>query len=228
MRRKTDTLIHVSDHELTAFATFGILLSIVFSMDALGVLEEANMSFFDNPWISLGINVFSSIGVTIALTVTVYFQFLRHIPEENERRINQLLNDRLSHETTNHNAEMAALNPNTAQLSKEHDLIRNDVELIKVEFIRQSSRADAGYDLMKDSQREVVNVIRRLDAIPRLWEELLTENQQLKTENKNLQAQLTRQDPDREGTRIVNHAEKYQPEKAGIFSWRDYTSASWD
>lgn len=201
MKKTTGTLIYVSNCELTAFITFGILLSIVFSMNALGVLEEANMPFIESFWGSLIINILSSVGVSIALTVTVYFKFLRHIPEENERRINQLLNDRLSHETTNHNAEMAALNPNTAQLSKEHDLIRNDVELIKVEFIRQSSRADAGYDLMKDSQREVVNVIRRLDAIPRLWEELLTENQQLKTENKNLQAQLTRQDPDREGTR---------------------------
>lgn len=156
------------------------------------------MPFFESPWGSLVINVLSSIGASIALTVTVYFKFLRRIPEENERRINQLLNDRLSYESTNHNTEMAALNPNTAQLSKEHDLIRNDVEYIKVEFIKQSSRAEAGYDLMKDSQREVVNVIRRLDAIPRLWEELLTENQQLKTENKNLQAQLAKQNQNKE------------------------------
>lgn len=193
MKKSTHNLIRVSNHELTAFVTFGILLSIVFSMNALGILEEANMPFFESPWGSLVINVLSSIGASIALTVTVYFKFLRRIPEENERRINQLLNDRLSYESTNHNTEMAALNPNTAQLSKEHDLIRNDVEYIKVEFIKQSSRAEAGYDLMKDSQREVVNVIRRLDAIPRLWEELLTENQQLKTENKNLQAQLAKQ-----------------------------------
>lgn len=193
MKKSPYTLIPVRESELTAFVFFGILVSSLFAVNARFDLEAAHMPFFDSFWGSLIINILSSAGVSIALTVTVYYKFLRRIPEENERRINRLLNDRLAYESADHNAEMAALNPNTAQLSKEHDLIRSDVEFLKLELIKRAARADEGRRLMNDSQREVVNAIRRLDAIPALWSELLTENQRLKATVRTLQTQLSQQ-----------------------------------
>lgn len=71
-------------------------------------------------WYDVLINIGSGILSSIAVTLFIYFKFLKHVPEETEKKINALLNARLGYETTNHNAVMAAVNPSNAYLSQEH------------------------------------------------------------------------------------------------------------
>lgn len=151
------------------------------------------MNTFANSFIgNLIINIIVSLIIAGATTLIVYFKFLKHIPETTKKEIESLLNERLNYETANHNAIVTLLNPDTKQLSKEHDHIFERVERVDSKLTEQSARERQSYELMKSGQREIVDSIRRLDAVPTIWQELILERDKLEKENQQLRWMLER------------------------------------
>lgn len=62
------------------------------------------------------IGIVSGVIPSIAVTIFIYYKFLKSIPEDTEKKINALLNERLSYETTQHEGTMRALNPDNSFL----------------------------------------------------------------------------------------------------------------
>ena len=82
--------------------------------------EVISMPDFSGILWDVVIGIITSLVGTVLTTVAMWFAFLRKIPQKTEEKVNKLLNERLNYETTNHNAVMQALNPNTTYLSGEH------------------------------------------------------------------------------------------------------------
>jgi hypothetical protein len=95
-------------------------------------------------------------------------KWLKNIPENTEKLISNLLNERLNYETGNHNAVLAALNPdnkalsvalnsesyavlaalnpNNKILSEEHDKLSSDLKFLREEVMRAAGRREAAAD----------------------------------------------------------------------------------
>ena len=130
-------------------------------------------------WYDVLINIGSGILSSIAVTLFIYFKFLKHVTEETEKKINALLNARLGYETTNHNAVMAAVNPSNAYLSQEHTRLSQEHQQLnagissidKVISVEIQKRADWQNNLTAE-QRTISDQMKRLQ----------TENKELKRE----------------------------------------------
>ena len=140
-------------------------------------------------WYDVLINIGSGILSSIAVTLFIYFKFLKHVPEETEKKINALLNARLGYETTNHNAVMAAVNPSNAYLSQEHTRLSQEHQQLnagissidKVISVEIQKRADWQNNLTAE-QRTISEHINALSALSDQMKSLQTENKELKRE----------------------------------------------
>lgn len=133
-------------------------------------------------WYDVLINIGSGILSSIAVTLFIYFKFLKRVPEETEKKINALLNARLGYETTNHNAVMAAVNPSNAHLSQEHQQLNAGISSIdKVISVEIQKRADWQNNLTAE-QRTISEHINALSALSDQMKSLQTENKELKRE----------------------------------------------
>ena len=140
-------------------------------------------------WYDVLINIGSGILSSIAVTLFIYFKFLKHVPEETEKKINALLNARLGYETTNHNAVMAAVNPSNAYLSQEHTRLSQEHQQLnagissidKVISVEIQKRADWQNNLTAE-QRTISQHFNALSPLSDQMKSLQTENKELKRE----------------------------------------------
>lgn len=113
-------------------------------------------------WQSLLLNVIASVFCGLSVSCFIYYKYLRHIPQENKRLIEELLNDRLSYETTNHNAIRDQLTPNNKHLSDEHRNLKQDLQedLSRISSSQNSIRGSITdfrhYVELKDARRSAL------------------------------------------------------------------------
>jgi predicted nuclease with TOPRIM domain len=77
---------------------------------------------------------------------------VKSIPEDTRKMIDELLNERLDHETANHNAVMQVLNPSNNVLHSEHQTLEQQLQFLRDEAIRQQERYSSGGDGITLSQ----------------------------------------------------------------------------
>lgn len=140
-------------------------------------------------WVDILINVGCSLITSISLSIFIYFKFLKSIPIENKKKIEELLNARLGHEASNHNAVLNSLNPDNRQLSSEHKDITKDLqELETIEAVKKEQ-----YSRLSSEQRVIVDSIKNLEGFTEILSKQNLEIQRLKNENMQLRTQLQQQ-----------------------------------
>lgn len=117
------------------------------------------------------ISIISGVLPSIAVTIFIYYKYLKKIPEETEAKINQLLNERLNYETTQHGETMRALNPDNSQLSHDHrDINRNLIQLNeKINSYEIEKKAQ--YNLLDNNGKNIANSIETLNAFSALYQQ---------------------------------------------------------
>lgn len=146
------------------------------------------------------INIGCSIATSAILTVIVYFKFLKHIPEETKKSIDDLLNSRLGYETTNHNANLENTNIAKESLSREHSEIKQnistvnnniftvskDVIRIKDEIITDRKLKNLQYNYLNENDKTVIESINKIKVLGDSLQKVNYENQLLKAKNEKL------------------------------------------
>lgn len=79
--------IILSDNDLLAFIILGIVFSIVFTYNAIDKLGDSGMPGLINILLNIGCSVLAS----LAMSIFIYYKYLKRIPGENEKRINAIL-----------------------------------------------------------------------------------------------------------------------------------------
>lgn len=125
--------------------------------------------------IDILINIGCSVVTSISLSIFIYFKFLKKIPDENRKKIDELLNARLGYETSNHNATLHALNPTNEHLSGEHKDILNILHQVKEKEIAKEGR----YQTLSSNKKMVVDSINNLSVFSDILQKVNHENQQL-------------------------------------------------
>lgn len=169
---------HIINIELLAFFLYAIIFIII-------VWKRGELFM----WYDILINIGCSILSSIAVTLFIYFKFLKRVPEETEKKIDKLLNARLGYETTNHNAVMAAVNPDNAQLSQEHTRLSQEHQYLnagissidKAIAVEIQKRTD-WQDNLTAEQRNISEHINAISALSEQMKSLQTENKELKKE----------------------------------------------
>lgn len=117
------------------------------------------------------ISIISGVLPSIAVTIFIYYKYLKKIPEETEAKINQLLNERLNYETTQHGETIRALNPDNSQLSHDHrDINRNLIQLNeKINSYEIEKKAQ--YNLLDNNGKNIANSIETLNAFSALYQQ---------------------------------------------------------
>lgn len=173
---------------------------------------ELNISIFD-----ILINVGCSIVATIVLSVIIYFKFLKHIPDETKKQIDDLLNDRLGYEATNHNAVLKKSDDVQSFLAKEHSEIRQSINSAKEyiasfygEFNTEKELKKLQYEYLKNNDKDIIDSINKISVLGETLEKVNYENLALKKENKKLT---------QENMKLKNQLAKYQqPEHTNHFT----------
>lgn len=226
--------IKLSDNDLLFFTILGITFSIVFAFNATDKVSDLGMPELANILINVGCSVLAS----LAMSVFIYYKYLKHIPEENEKRINRLLNERLTYEASNHNTQLQALNPDNRELSKQHDAISSYVGQVEktvknvgdaVGSINNKLRMDEvrqeqSQKYMTNQQQLIMSSLQNISVLPstiqnlvlenHAWKEksihLEKENNSLTEENKILRQQLTALT--QETPQEVQESDEWEPE----------------
>lgn len=146
----------------------------------------------------VGIGVLTGSISSIFLTILVYFNFLKRIPQETEKKIDDLLNVRLGYETTNHNTTMVALNPDNSHLSKEHTEIKNIIGMeysniklevknvtdmsfaIKDHLVQSDYEKKLQYSNLEIKQKNIVDSIEKIYDVGNALQWVNNENTKLK------------------------------------------------
>lgn len=136
------------------------------------------------------IGVVSSCISSFVVIIISYYKFLKRIPEATEGKINQLLNDRLNYETTNHNSVMCMLNPNNSALSTEHHNMHRDISDIKTDVKVIRSQRDADYRLLDGAGQQILRSVDSLSDFSNLFADIYKKNIILETENRQLSHKL--------------------------------------
>lgn len=164
------------------------ILVVLTAVICIAAYEGGTMdSFFDSVIGNVLINLVSSAVTSVIATVIMYFAFLKKIPERTRDEIDQLLNDRLNYETTNHNAVMTSLNSNSKHatlehkdLSKEHTeikmSIRDTADILREDRAVREERAKH----MTGSQKEIQNHVDGIQALADVMGKQQVEITQLK------------------------------------------------
>ncbi len=169
---------------------------LLFSLCALLILfcflnrEELNL---DVDILDILINVGCSLLATAVLSIIIYYKFLKHIPDETKKQIDNLLNDRLGYEATNHNAVLNKSDSLQHFLSNEHAEIRQNINSAKEnisslcsEFNTEKELKRIQYDYLKDNDKSIVDSINKISLLGESLEKLNCENLTLKEKNKQL------------------------------------------
>ena len=141
-----------------------------------------------------------SIATSAIMTVIVYFKFLKHIPEETKKSIDDLLNSRLGYETTNHNANLENTNIAKESLSREHSEIKQNISTvnnnkftvskddirIKDEIRTDRKLKNLQYNYVNDKDKTVIDSINKIKVLGDSLQKVNYENQLLKAENEKL------------------------------------------
>lgn len=153
-----------------------------------------NVTIFD-----ILVNVGCSIAATIVLSVIIYFKFLKHIPDETKKQIDNLLNDRLGYETTNHNAVLQKSDSMQNFLSTEHSEIKQNINsakenisLLYCEFNAEKELKKLQYEYLKDNEKNIIDNINKISALGESLEKVNYENLNLKVENSELKQENNR------------------------------------
>lgn len=133
--------------------------------------------------IDLIMNAATSIMLSVFLVIFSYYKFLRKIPQETKQEIDQLLNDRLGYETSNHNSIMEALNPNTQVLSSDHREIRAQLTNINANVEVIKKQKDVDYRLLNNSERQIVHSIDTLADFSVLFVRLQKDLDKMRKDN---------------------------------------------
>ena len=127
--------------------------------------EVISMPDFSGILWDVVIGIITSLVGTVLTTVAMWFAFLRRIPQKTEEKVNKLLNERLNYETTNHNAVMQALNPNTTYLSGEHARLSEEHTHLSGENTRLSDQISFECGDIRDRVTEVHTHLRVEKAV---------------------------------------------------------------
>lgn len=148
--------------------------------------------------IDILINIGCSIVTTIALSIFIYFKFLKHIPDENRKQIDKLLNERLGYETTNHNAVMQKGDSVQKSLSDEHAEIRkhlvtsNDrLSDLSYKLDNEKELKNLQYKCLNDNNKSIIENINKISSLGDALQYVNYENAKLTNENRNLNVELT-------------------------------------
>ncbi len=148
--------------------------------------------------IDILINIGCSIVTTIALSIFIYFKFLKHIPDENRKQIDKLLNERLGYETTNHNAVMQKGDSVQKSLSDEHAEIReylvtsNDkLSVLSCKLDNEKELKNLQYKCLNDNNKSIIENINKISSLGEALQNVNYENTKLSNENRNLNVELT-------------------------------------
>ncbi len=167
-----------------------IILCVIAGAEETGDVEMVDMS-------EILINIACGVVPSIAVTIAMYFAFLRKIPQTTKDLIDKLLNDRLNHETANHNAIMGALNPDNKGLSREHNRLSNEHNKLSSEHKELRQSADRTYQFLREEklsaenrqqlltveQRNIRNCVEGLSGFEKAMEVLQDQNVKLKEEH---------------------------------------------
>lgn len=182
---KLNLLKQIIDIEVLVFLLC-VFLTLLFFLNKENL--ELNISIFD-----ILINVGCSIVATIVLSVIIYFKFLKHIPDETKKQIDDLLNKRLGYETTNHNAVLKKSDNMQNFLSSEHSEIRQSINSAKEnisslygEFKTEKELKKLQYEYLKDNDKNIIDSINKISALGESLEKVNYKNLTLKEENRKL------------------------------------------
>ena len=164
------------------------ILVVLTAVICIAAYEGGTMdSFFDSVIGNVLINLVSSAVTSVIATVIMYFAFLKKIPERTRDEIDQLLNDRLNYETTNHNTVMTTLNSNSQHATLEHKDLSKEHTEIKMSIrdtadILREDRAvrEEGAKHMTGSQKEIQNHVDGIQALADVMGKQQVEITQLK------------------------------------------------
>lgn len=117
------------------------------------------------------ISIISGTISSTAISIFIYFKYLKSIPEETEKKINNLLNERLSYETTQHEGTMRALNPDNAHLSLDHREINKNILHLKDKINSYETEKKIQYNLLDSNGRNIANSIETLNTFSSLYQE---------------------------------------------------------
>lgn len=174
------------------FLSLLLILTVLFDMLFLTIIfcikeGELNMNEIIQ---EIVISMVSGIVSSVVVTIIAYFKFLKRIPEDTTEKINKLLNDRLSYETTNHNFVLNALNPNNEYLSSEHKDIRNELINIDKNVTQIKNQRDVDYSIVDNAGKDILKNIDSLSKFGDLLVDLNSKNKELENSNKRLQQEI--------------------------------------
>lgn len=166
-----------------------IILCVIAGAEENGDVKMVDMS-------TILINIACGVVPSIAVTIAMYFAFLRKIPQTTKDLIDQMLNDRLNHETANHNAILGALNPDNKGLSGEHDRLSSEHKELRqsadrtYQFLREEKlSAEHRQQLLTVEQVNIRNCVEGLSGFENAMETLQDQNVKLQGEIVKLQGQ---------------------------------------
>ena len=142
--------------------------------------------------INILINIGCSIAATVLMSVIVYFKFLKHIPDETKKQIDNLLNERLGYETTNHNAVIQKVDNVQKSLSDEHAELRQNVISVTRELTSLSGKLDSDkelkklqYEYLNYNNKSIVESINNISSLGEILQKVNYENVELKQQYHN-------------------------------------------
>lgn len=210
-----ERVIRIAQYITIALWVLVLLTAVI----CIAAYEGGTMdNFFGSVAGDILISVVSSAVTSLMATVIMYFAFLKKIPEKTRDKIDQLLNDRLNYETTNHNAVLSSMDSGFRHavlehkdLSKEHTeikmSIRDTADILREERAVREERAKhmtgsqkeiqghvdgirALSDVMGKQQVRIAQLRKELAQAKTQCQEWRAENQELKAENQELREAL--------------------------------------
>lgn len=164
-----------------------VLLSCVISIINALIGWYYNMNIV----INVIINIIITLIVFGFVFIFSYYKFLKNIPQETEKRINELLNTRLNYETENHNACLQALNPDNRFLAQEHKVLSQDHKEIKeclYNIDKQIYSEQAKKGALSGKELDINKTVEQLSAMVDLLADYRKQIAELQAENERLRA----------------------------------------
>ncbi|MDK2802692.1 MAG: hypothetical protein KFW09_04870 [Oscillospiraceae bacterium] len=156
-------------------------------------------------WYELLISIAVGLITSFLLTIFMYYKYLKKIPEKTEDKINNLLNQRLSYESSNHNSLINAIQNGTEARKSGLSLEHKDIKDILVRDFSETKQSIFNIDSMIKTDKEVNNlkyqhlsidqktIIDNLNNLKNIGEHLKQsnyENQKLKQDISSKQEQI--------------------------------------
>ena len=156
-------------------------------------------------WYELLISIAVGLITSFLLTIFMYYKYLKKIPEKTEDKINNLLNQRLSYESSNHNSLINAIQNGTEARKSGLSLEHKDIKDILVRDFSETKQSIFNIGATLQTDKEVNNlkyqhlsidqktIIDNLNNLKNIGEHLKQsnyENQKLKQDISSKQEQI--------------------------------------